>query len=378
MRKLQLWCFSVVSCLLMLWIAGCQKPNSASDNNNVIQTPYSLYFGDSTGTLYSTTDGKYIQKVPFPADGNGFRTIVTSKTNLLFAKYNLTVPQRNNTHLYYSSNNGLAFNVSYDSIKSLPGTAINGLKYDLFQNCIIDVPRWNRIYMVSNDTWPDDDLGLVYSYQNGAWGSWTKEVYYNPNRMAAPIPFTITSMTLTKSNVLYGLDAVHHRTVYRADTLSSTAFNETTSNVYAPGVPLPTSGFFTIGHYNDEIIAIDNSGINGAYFSDDSGYTWTAFTGLPANLPLFVVGSPFEEQCFIGTGGGGIYILNINTHSFQPCNNGLPSNSIVRAVVGKSNLYKNGRLDKYVYIATSAGVYKSSDLGENWTLVMAGSFTAMY
>ena len=378
MKKHQLRGLTIAFGLLTTWFAGCQKPNSAIDNNNVIQTPYTLYFGDSTGTLYNTSDGVLIKKVPFPADGNGFRAIVTSGSNILFAKYNLSEPVRNNTHLYFSSNNGSIFNVAYDSIKSLPGVAINGLTYDLFQNCIIDIPRWHRIYCISNDTWSDDFLGLTYSFQNGAWGSWTKEAYYNPDRMNAPIPFTVTSLTFTKSNVLYGLDAIHHRTVYRSDTLTTTKFNETTSNVYGPGIPLPTTGFFTLGHYNDELIAVDNSGINGAYFSDDSGYTWTAFTGIPANLPLFVIGSPFEEECFIGTGGGGIYVLNINTHSFQSCNNGLPSNCIVRGVVGKENIYMNGRSDKYVYIATSRGIYKSSDLGQNWIQVVGGTYTAIY
>ncbi len=378
MKKYQLPVLGIMSGLLLTWMTGCNKPMSAVDNNSVIQTPYTMYFGDSTGTLYNTTDGITIQKVPFPADGNAFRAIVTSKGNVLFAKNNLSNPVRHNTHLYYSSNNGLIFNVSYDSIKSLPGIAVNGLPYDIFQTCILDIPKWNRIYALSNDTWSDDLLGMVYSFQNGAWGSWTKEVFYNPDRMAAPLPMAVTSMTLTKSNVLYAIDAINHRTIYRTDTFNTTLFNETTSNIFGAGVPLPTTGFFTLGHYNDELIAIDNSGYNTAYYSDDSGYTWVPFSGLPANMPLFVVGSPFEEQCFIGTGGAGLYILNLNTHAFQACNNGLPSDCVVRGVVGKENIYKNGRKDKYVFIATSKGIFKSSDLGENWTRVVAGSYTAIY
>jgi hypothetical protein len=378
MKKFQLSFAFVIGSLMCLWVIGCQKPNSASDNNNVIEIPYSLYFGDSTGSLYSTNDGVIIQKVPFSADGNPFRAILVSKTNILFSKENRSLPVRDNTHLYYSSNGGADFNISYDSIKSLPGVAINGMHYDLYQNSIVDIPKWNRVYVLSNDNSPNDYFGLQYSYQNGAWGSWTPEVYYNGNRMNVPFPLTITSLTVTKGTVLYALDAIQHRTIYRSDTFTTTVFNETTSNIYGPGVPLPTTGFFSLGHYNEELIAFDNSGINGAYFSDDSGYTWAPFTGLPANTPLFCCSAPFEEQCFIGTGGAGVYILNINSHSFQPANNGLPVGCVVRGVVGKENIYKNGNVSKYVFAATDKGIYKSSDLGENWTKVVGGNYTAIY
>jgi hypothetical protein len=51
---------------------------------------------------------------------------------------------------------------------------------------------------------------------------------------------------------------------------------------------------------------------------------------------------------------------------------------VVRGVVGKENIYKNGNVSKFVFVATNRGLYKSSDLGENWTKVVGGNFTAIY
>ena len=357
---------------------SCKKANSTIDNDQVIETPYSLYFGDTTGVLYNTNDGINIQKVPFPADGNPFRAIVTADQNILFSKENRNYPTLNNTHLYFSSDNGAYFKESYDSIKSIPSQAVNGMHFDLYQNSIVNIPKWHRVYVISNNTSPDDFLGIVYSFQDGNWGSWTVENYYNTNRVALPVPLTLTSLTLTKSSILYGIDALTQRTFYRADTLNTTMFNETTSNIYAPGTPLPNTGFFSLGHINEELVAIDNTGINGAYFSDDSGYHWQQFSGLPLNIPLFCVAAPFEQFCFIGTGGAGLYIMNINTHSFQPCNNGMKPGLVVRGVVGKQNIYKNGNVQNVIFAATNGGLYKSVDNGENWILAYAGNFTAIY
>ena len=70
--------------------------------------------------------------------------------------------------------------------------------------------------------------------------------------------------------------------------------------------------------------------------------------------------------------------MNVNTHAFQPCNNGLGNNLIVKGIAAKENIFKNGTLEKLVYIATNRGVYKSSDNGQNWVLIKSGNFTAIY
>jgi hypothetical protein len=356
--------------LAALGSQSCQKSNNTIDNGSVVGTAYTLYFGDTSGALFNTNDGVNINVLPFTADGVPFRAICTSKSILLFAK--------STVNLYFSSNNGANFNISYDTLRMLPGVGVDGYTFDLNQSSIIDIPRWNRVYIVSSSTSPTNCLGVAYSFSNGIWGSWTLESYYNPDSVAA-MPTTLTSMTFTTGNVLMGWDAVNHRSFYRADTFATTEFNETTPGVgWNPtGIALPNTGFFSIGHLNNEIIAIDNSGTNGAYFSDDLGRDWTAFSGLPTNTPLTCTYSPFEEVNLIGTVGQGVYIIN-NAHAYQPANNGLPANVTVRAITAKENVYKNGSVQKVVFLATNKGLYKSLDMAQNWVLVQKGNFTAMY
>ncbi len=360
----------IIGAMSLMGTSSCNKTIETIDNNQVIETPYVLYFGDTSGALYNTNDGVKINKVPFPADGVPFKAICTSKANLLYCKMMPT--------LYFSYNSGVNFNVSYDSVRVHPTTAADGFPIDLNQTMICDIPKWRRIYVCSADPDPGNFLGLANSVSNGQWGSWSKEVYYNGGRVNLPIPFSITSLTFTKAGYLFGLDAIDHRTFYRTDTSTTALWNETTSNFLTAGTALPTTGWFSCGHYNNEIIAIDNAGLNGAYFSDDTGINFTQFSGLPANYPLLCVASPFEEICLIGTAGAGLYIMNVNTHAFQPCNNGLGNNLIVKGIAAKENIFKNGTLEKLVYIATNRGVYKSSDNGQNWVLIKAGNFTAIY
>ena len=68
-RKLKL-------CLTMLLLAAiwagfysCKKSISGISNNQVVETPFSLYFSDSSGGLYSSNDGKNIRQTLFKADG---------------------------------------------------------------------------------------------------------------------------------------------------------------------------------------------------------------------------------------------------------------------------------------------------------------------
>lgn len=345
---------------------SCQKVNDTIDNNQVLETPYTLYFGDSYGVLYNTNDGIKIKNVPFPADGTGFRAICTSKDILLFIKMNLS--------LYFSFDNGKFIKHTYDSLRIDSGVASNGVSFYLNNSMIIDIPKWNRVFVVSCDNTALDYFGLFYSNKNGQWGSWCKDTAFKSDSIKTALPITVTSLTFTKGNILFGWDALHQKSVYRTDTLDTTPFWETTSTTN----PLPTTGFFTVGHYNNEIIAVDNRGIEGGYYSDNLGRDWLPFQGLPSNVPLLCVNSPFEEVCFVGTGGSGIYVMNANTHAFQPCNNGLASNTIVRGIAGKESIYKNGTVKKVVFIATNNGVYKSTDNGNNWILVTAGNFTAIY
>jgi hypothetical protein len=308
-------------------------------------------------------------------------------------------------NLYISTNNGVNFNHSYDSAGGSPHFACNGFPFDLNQSMIIDIPSWNYVYVVNRDADPNNYMGLSYNLYGGGQGGWALDI---PDSLGAignygPLfPIQVTSLTLMTNGILAGYDAYHNRCFYRT---KNSLWNECTANpdtVDWPGIGLPanhsgnqlphhgfyeptgtiidTTAWYSYGHYNDQLIAIDqkNCHDSGAYYSNDTGRNWTVMTGLPYGVPLLCIESPFEEICLVGTAGAGLYILNNNTRAWQANNNGLFKNLIVRSIVAKQMMYKNGKIQKYIFLATNAGIYQSIDGGNNWTLTIPGNFTAIY
>ena len=389
MQKLSLYGLVLLFVLGVTGYYSCTKINGIN-NNTVIETPYALYFTDTAGTLYCTNDGKTSKQI-FPADGFTPRALCVINNNILMVKNNL----------YISTNNGVNFNHAFDSVSSYPFSACNGLQLNLNQSMIIDIPGWNEAFITTNSPDAANYLGVSFSlYQGGIASSWWLDI---PDTMGAignygAFPIRMTSFTLLTNGVLCGYDAVNNRNFYRTQT---TLWNECTavldSAVYGAiglpsnhsGIILPhrdmlyggtdTAAFYSYGHYNSRLIAIDNKNCNtaGAYYSDDTGRNWMPYAGLP-NRPILCVCSPFEEKCFVGTDSAGLYLLNNNTNTFYANNNGLGTNTVVRNIAFKSITYKNGNTAKYIYLATNQGIYISSDEGNNFTLAFAGNYTTVY
>lgn len=412
--------------LLATIIAGfysCTKKMSGISNNQVVETPFSLFFSDTSGALYSSNDGLVIRKTLFHADGYPSKAICVDGNNILWAKNNL----------YISTNNGINFNQAYDSLGGLattpyfpppfpnpfanpPGSgpavpypyyACNGLPIEFNQSMIVNIPSWNESFTVSNSIAYNNYVGVVFSLNaGGVIGSWWFDRvdtlgnigYYGPNS-----PITMTSYAyIPGDDMLCGYDGIHNRNFYR---FQGTLWNETTSNpdTLTPGetdfgvagrwagVRLPhnnrmynyqnadTTAYYSYGHFNKRLIAIDNKNCsgNGAYYSDDTGHNWIQYQGLPAK-PLLCISSPFEEVCLIGTDSAGLWILNANTGAWQQSNHGLGTNLVVRNIAFKQNIYKDASVKKYIFLATNKGIYMSSDLGANWTLTIPGNFVTIY
>lgn len=401
MRKSFLFLTLGFVAVALVTIHSCTKRVNGINNDQVIETPYSLYFSDTAGTLYSTNDGK-TAKIIFKADGYPCRAICTDNGNVLWAK----------RHLYYSTN-GKNFNHSYDSLTSYNFMACNGLWLNLNQSMIIDIPSWSKSFTCSDyPATSENYLGIVCNtHQAGKIGYWWPELPDTPVFAGDPItignvgapPYTIrvTSLTLLKNGVLCGYDGRNNRNFFRTQ---NSLWSETTANpegvvgigdpANASGVPLPhripdgfgftapvdTTAFYSLGHYNNRLIAIDNINCNsnGAYYSDDTGRTWKAYSGLPSK-PLLCIASPFEEICLIGTDSAGLYQLNNNTSMWeQQPNNGLGKNLVVRNISFKENIYKNGSRKKFIYLATNQGIYQSTNGGSNWTKTIDGNFVAVY
>ncbi len=394
MRKLPLFYISGISIVLLMLYSACRRSNGI-DNNNVIQTPFSLYFSDTAGALFNSNDGSTYSKLVFPPDGKSCRAITTSGPNILWAK----------THLYYSNNNGKNFNLDYDTLAQFSRLNCIGSIVGLNQSMLVTYPQWdNRVYTMSASqdagrNW----LGLMYSDNYGNPRTWALDGYFDTLGVGG-MPVRMRSITMLANGTLCGLaysgpafgDNYHNRNFVRKgkdDNVYANRWKEVTANpdiiphivfTNTTGTPLPPygatyvdTGFFTLGHLNNRLIAIDGSCRYGAWYSDDDGANWQKYSGLPDNTSLLCIEAPFEEVCLIGTAGKGLYILNTHTGLWEPNNQGLASNLTVRDIAAKSNIYKNGTVRKFIYIATNKGLFESSDGGRNWTLAFPGNYVAV-
>jgi hypothetical protein len=303
-------------------------------------------------------------------------------------------------NIYVSVNDGTNFNHAYDSLQSISRRACNGLAIDLNQSMMIDIPRWNLIYSVTSIVHNPgagivDYLGAEFSNNHGIRGSWGTDGSYDTHGRTGAMPVRMMSYTMLTSDVLCALaldpDNIHFRNFYKSDTnkpwIETTAagsgslgfgYSDSTGIALPPTTLVPDTGFFTLGHINNRLIAIDEHCYNGAWHSDDTGRTWIKYSGLPANTPLLCIAAPFEQIALIGTYGAGLYVLNQTTQTWQPNNNGLGSNLIVRSITAKQNYYKNGTTKKFIYLATSNGIYQSTDNGLNWIRTIPGNYVAIY
>lgn len=394
MQKSSLYLTVILLVSIVAAFNSCTKKSNGIDNNQVIQTPYSLFFSDTSGGLFNSNDGKIIQHTLFKGDGFPSRAICTVNENILWAK----------TNLYFSTNNGTNFNHSFDSLPSYPFNSCSGVPLNLNQSMIINIPDWGHVYIVSQDPDPGNFLKVQYSQNvGGERGSWWNDLpdtngnigaYGNPD-----YEISMTSFTLLTNNVLCGYDAVHNRNFYK---MKGTYWFEVTANpdsfttpyigsprnhtgitlpyCFRPPASDPGQAWYSYGHLNNRLIAIDNRNCQGGggYWSDDTGRNWTRYAGLP-DAPLLCVSSPFEEICLVGTHGAGLYELNTNTGAFQQqTNNGLGTNIVVRNIAAKENVYKNGKHEKFVYLATNQGIYQSTDGGHKWTKTIPGNFVTIY
>jgi hypothetical protein len=394
---------------------SCKKVDGV-DNNNVIETPYALYFSDTSGTLYKSNDGVTYQKC-FSSDGYPCRALITAGDNVLWAK----------TNLYYSNNNGFNFNQAFDSLQFAANiapwltTAENGFHIDLNQSMIVNVPGSPGFVYACSDVLHDpamsssDYLGVEYNNNNGQDGNWSPDNGYDTTfGHAGLMPVQMISFVLMPSGTLLGLalnpnypstvpgvpgaiDELHFRNFYNTNP-TNPASNWTectanngggailsqysttdTGNALPPNIYSPNDTcFFTLGAYNARAIAIDQRGVAGAWYSDDNGRTWAQYTGLPANTPLLCIASPFNQVCMIGTQAKGLYILNVNTGIWQSSNSGLTNNLVIRGIAGKENIYKNGKNVMYIYLATNQGIFQSADMGLHWVKTISGNFVSAY
>jgi len=346
MRRSQILYSSAFLALCLIAMASCRKQNGI-DNDSVIKKPYGLYLTDNNGALFNTNDG-ILYKTVFPTDGFSQRALTTSGLNIIWVKENV--------HL--SEDNGKNFNPTYKKAYDVPLVApVPPVPYRPWQPMILDVADQNRVYLASTE-----GKGIVISEDNGK--TWMVDTSWDVGVAGK----NITSFAELKDGTLFAHN-LSKDSLYKRDNKTDRWTR------IAPTTALPGAGQFYISHFNNTLVATDLTGGKGAYYSNDNGVTWTAYTGLPARI-LYATAAPFEQTLLVGTDSNGIYRLQGTT--FVPANNGLEDYTTVYSIIGKDDIYKNDATKRYIYIATNKGLYRSEDAGQNWILLQPGHFVGVY
>lgn len=318
--------------------SSCRKENGI-DNNQVIQKPYSLFVSDSAGGLYISNNGEQYKEF-FKTDGVTDRGIVIAGKNVLWAKSNLYLSEDNN-----------AFNVTFSQLPYATDAPWATLMHYSTARKLVYVACRNG-------------TGIALSTNYGK--SWV----FDTTVVGGPI--TVSSFTELNSGILAAYDNKNHR-VY--------AQFSPTSNWFSLRSTPPSTGNYQLAAYESTLVAYDYSGTNGAWYTVDTGKNWKQFSGIPSNERLLSAVAPFGQNLLIGTDNGKVYRLDNGT--FVLSNKGIMAGSVVRGLAAKNNIYKkdasgNSREIRYVYAATSTGLYRSEDGGLNWVATIPGNFQSIY
>lgn len=342
--------------LLSVAFGSCERSNGIV-NNNVIIKPFGLFVSDNAGLLYNSNDGSdYSLYWTKSNDGVPMRAITTAANNVIFVKGNAFV----------STDDGKQFNSMDPSGLTQPapmGLALN-------QSMIIYPRGFERVYMAGNV-----GGGLMYSDSNGKINTWRADGNVEPALIANP-PLTVASYTQLKNNQLWALDPVNKRLLLKPSKTDK--WSEPTGQQ----ISLGGSSSFYLSHFANTLIIADYNG-TGVWYSTNNGSSWTQYTGLPANTSYTYVAAPFEQTLLVGTEKMGIYRYDPTTNSFQSANTGIESGTTIRSITAKDRLYKTEEQNtpsnmNWIFLATSTGVYRSQNNGQDWFLVKRGEFTAIY
>lgn len=322
---------------------SCKKVSPIGiDNDQVVQTPYSLYVGNNFGWLINTNDGAKYRGI-FPADGYAQRAIVSSKDNLLFIKKNL--------HL--SSNQGLSFNVVYDSLSPHP-----------WQEMIVDAPLQNRMYVTTVN-----GKGIARSEDNGLTWKTEADSFYNA---LLPGNYVITSFAAQNDGAVFGFSNSNLVLFSKVDAGAKW------EPVTIEGTFPADDGNYFLGGDGASLFLTDYDGKYRSYKSEDNGRHWVAIArgAMGYKLKSYTCTKTPTGPILVGTEKTGVF--REENRKFIASSGGMLANTSVYRLVVKRNVYKNGAVRYFVFAATNYGIYRSEDGGYNWDKVTGQEFTGDY
>src|ERR1043165_3507778 len=272
MRKPYLFYTLALVSMVAIAFSGCNKRFNGIDNDDELQTPYSLYFSDSAGTLYNTNDGDITRKLVFPADGYPSRSLVVSgPTQLVWLK--------NNAHV--SLNGGDNWGPTYFKV--------NPAAHD--QSAMIYARDQERVYIASYE-----GRGVAFNEHNGEPDFWELDPntqWERDDTIANPI--LVSSFTQLQNGHIIAYDVTHNRIFSKADKGAKWVEKKIDTTFFKPW-----AGYLSLSHFKNTVVAVDSTDSIGVWYSNDEGANWTQFQGIPAQTKIACAGSPFEEELLVG------------------------------------------------------------------------------
>lgn len=346
MRRLNIGYSLVLVTMLGALFQSCVPRTEGPDNLNVITKPYSLHFADTFGLIQSTYDGERFD-VLNATQGLPVEALWTSDKYIL-------MKMANNSILFVddagagSTNN---FNSAYKTLN--PNAFGQTMLINLIDYNDSGKKKMDRIYIAS-----DAGTGVAYNDSAGEYGT----TWYSVTDTALS-GGKVTSYAKLDSKVVIAFDHVSRRVWAKTDL--ATEWHS------RGGVGLPAAGtgpMFIISQKNDIYAVLINGASptdRGVWRSTDEGNTFSKLPDLPNNIAdITCAAAPFGKVLIVCTRDNGIW--RFSGQGTWEYTFGLKTNTHVYGITSKSNLFKNQKAGEYVFVATSEGIYRSDDLGQNW------------
>lgn len=351
--------------LAALTLQGCNR-DGGLDNLNVITKPYSLFFADTSGAIFSTNDGQRFEKVMGP-DRADVQTLATSGKNVLMVKARSTT--------LFVSDGGMGLNANFNPSFS----DINPIAFGT--SLLINLPGYNdtgaagvkdRIYISSNPL--TKTRGLFYQDHNANRDSlWLPVIDYvlkDPNDPNSKYHVSATSFARQENGSVVAYDNANQQVWVKENLQDQWKIKQilvggTFSN---SGIP-PNTKTYIITQKNDILaVSVDAGSANpgGIWRSIDNGITFVKMPSFSGDTAITCAAAPFGKVLIACTRHSGIWRFTGTGGTWVPANIGLKDGARIYAISFQDNKFKNEKSGEYVFIGTSDGVYRSDDLGQTW------------
>jgi len=344
MRKGILLSMLTSSLLMCLGLGSCKKENTLGiDNDQVIQTPYSLYAADSNGAIISTNDGSHFSNV-FPPDGYTPIFLLVSGENLMMLKQQLDL----------SVSNSHSFNPVFSQANKFP-----------WQTMVYNYPAHKRIYIASSQ-----GKGISISEDNGL--HWEADTSWEDDNKLPP-SFEISSFSGLPNGEIFAYSN-EGNVLFLKDGADGKWAPVTTKGSF----PTMQSDYYLTSN-DSTLFLVDYKGVGGVWYSKDTGIHWAQFDQgvLPTNTTYLCAISPEGgTSLLVGTDSMGVYLADQN--SFVEASGGLMKHTTAFSFASKKNYFKNKAVKDYIYVGTKDGLFRSENYGRTWYELTPGALKRSY